>query len=134
MTKNTGRQYALVAYSTVTFADLVSGTAVAAVDIPAGAEILRGTYNVSTVFNSGTSDAVVVQDNAGSPVTFVTDADATALETIAFTIAAGGYRTTTPMTVDVVWTGVGTAPTTGTIKLAIEYVLDGRANEVQPAA
>lgn len=135
ITKNAGRQWPLVAYVDVALADLTSGSAVAAIDIPPGADIISGVYDVKTAFDSGTSDAVVIQTNESTPTALVTDADAQAAVTTAFTIPAGGLRvptTETGFTVDVKWTGAGTAATAGAIRLKVTYMVDGRANEVQP--
>jgi len=135
ITKVAGRQYPLYATVDVALADLTSGSAVAAIDIPPGADIVGGIYNVKTAFDSGTSDAVVIQTNESTPTVLLTDADAQATVTSALVIPAGGLRvgsSPSPFTIDVKWTGAGTAATTGAIRLKVEYLVDDRANEVQP--
>ena len=131
--KDVARQYPLVALATVSIGQLTSGAALEAIDIPAGATVLGGWYECTVAFNSQTSDAVTVSMNGH---TYVTDADATALEHTAFTMptttSTGLNAVSVPDTIDVTWTGVGTKGTTGTVLVYVEYILSGRVKEIQP--
>lgn len=131
ITRNPGRQEKIVATVAYGFADLVSGTAVAAVNLPANARILSVTNKVGTAFNSATSDALIIQSNEGTPKAYITIGAASGALSAGLTSVAAttnlGFKNTVPSTLDVKWTGVGTAPTTGDATLIVEYIVDGRA-------
>lgn len=130
ITKKPGRQEKVVAIVDYALADLVSGTAVAAINLPANARVLEVINKVNTAFNSGTTDALVVQNNESTPKAFVTVSAALNSLTAGLTSRAAntnlGYKNTVPSTIDVKWTGAGTAATTGSGTLIVEYVVDGR--------
>lgn len=131
ITKKPGRQEKVVAIVDYTFADLTSGTAVAAVNLPANARVLEVINKIGTAFNSGTTDALVVQNNEGTPKAFITVAAGSGALSAGLTSRAAntnlGYKNTVVSTIDVKWTGAGTAATTGTGTLIVEYVVDGRS-------
>jgi hypothetical protein len=129
ITKNTDRQEKIVAWVDVTVDDLTDGSAVEAIDLPAGAIILGGAYMLTTAFASQSADAVTVSCNG---VTYVNDANAAdALAYIAFTMptttATGDNMLTTPDTLDITWTATGTDSTVGAITLVVEYIVKGRS-------
>lgn len=130
ITKKPGRQEKVVAIVDYALADLVSGTAVAAINLPANARVLEVINKVNTAFNSGTTDALVIQNNESTPKAFVTVSAALNSLTAGLTSRAAntnlGYKNTVPSTIDVKWTGAGTAATTGSGTLIVEYVVDGR--------
>lgn len=125
-----GRQYPLVASQRFTYADVVSGVAQDAIQLPGGARVTGGGVTVITPFDSLTSDVLDVGD-AGAGNRYADNAN----------IAAAGYTalvptgkiTTAPERVTIQWDGVGTAPTQGEVLVDVEYVMDGRAQEVVPA-
>lgn len=129
LTKNRGRQAALTAIQHFTFDDLTSGTLAEAVDLPAGAYIIDGEVVITTAFNSGTSDALVVGDSTA----------ANALKT-SYSIAATGRTALVPYggtyaakdAITLTWTAVGAAATAGAGFIRVTYAIDGRATEVQP--
>lgn len=134
ITKKAGRQEVICsAPVTLTFDTLSSDAAVAeaVVDVPANAIVVGGTLMVDTVFNSTTSDVLDIGDGANddrysaTPIDLTT-AGAYALDTTGATGA--GYKYTTADTIDVEWTAgsTGTA-TTGSARLWVEYIVDGRA-------
>lgn len=131
ITKNTGRQEAVVATVDYKLADLVNGTAVSAILLPANARITQVINRIGTAFNSGTTDALVIQSNEGTPKAYITIAAALNSLTAGLTSVAAstnlGFKNTVASTIDVKWTGAGTAATTGTGTLIVEYVVDGRA-------
>lgn len=131
--KNVGHQYALVASQAFTLAELTSGTAVPLVKLPAGARVLGGMCVITTAFNSGTSDAMIIGDDGDTDRYAAVTAGSGALSANLYkAITPTGYKYTAPNTVDLTWTGVGTAATTGAGTLYVMYVVDGRANEVMP--
>lgn len=122
------RQEVICAYTEFDYSDMTSGSAYNAIQLPAGAVLLDGTYWVSTAFNSGTSDAAVVAFNS---LTLLTDADAQATVRTPFTLPTTSnptnVRVTAPTNITVTWTGAGTAATAGTIRLEARYIVEGRA-------
>lgn len=128
-TKQTGRQYPLVAMAEISYADLTSGTALEAIKLPGNSRVVSGQLIVTTAFNSATSDTITVGDG-GSAARYKGSIDGQSAALTA--LVPTGYKYTAPDTVDVTWTGVGTAPTAGAAVLIVEYVTDNRANEVVP--
>jgi len=128
VTKESGRQYALYADVVIDYDDLTSAVAAEAIDLPAGAIVTGGFINILTVWNSATSDVLDIGDGADvdryTPTPLDIDA-AVGMQAITVT----GFEYTANDTIDVIWTGVSTAPTTGQLHLVVEYILDGRANE-----
>ena len=122
---DSGRQDVLVAVQAFDYSELVDATAVPAVNVPPGAIVVGGQLVITTVFNSATSDTIAVGDgtNAYLAATDVTALGATAL--------GGGLPYSVSDTVDLTWDGTGAVPTTGAGYLVLEYVIDGRACEVQ---
>lgn len=125
ITKNSARQELIVAHVDISYADLVSGTAANALDLPVNAIVVGGDVVVTTAFNSLTSDALVVGDvttaNRYLASTSIAAAGRTALVPTGFTV------TSTQPSVRVTWTGVGTAPTAGALRLTVTYYVKGRA-------
>lgn len=130
ITKNAARQYPLSAEVDFDYADLTSGSAVAAIDVPAGAVIVGGELVVGTAFNSATSDVISIGDG-GSATRYENAQDVKTAAGI-WPLTLTGYRYTEADTIDVTWTGAGTAPTAGAGTLRIQYVIENRANEVNP--
>lgn len=137
ITKRSARQSPISARVDFALADLTSGTAVPAVDLPANARILRTFLRITTAFNSGTTDAMVIQSSEGTPKAYITiSAGSGALAAskvwstdpaIAGTASSNvGFINTAASTLDVKWTGAGTAATTGAGTLLVEYIVDNR--------
>lgn len=129
---NVGRQTILSAYRTFNFSDLTSGVAKDLIYLKPGTRILRGGVDVTTAWNSGTSDVLTVGDSEGSsPVAnrYKTSFSiaATGLTALVAPVADGVIDTAEAVTVT--WTGVGTAPTAGEATLYIEYTEAPRVTE-----
>jgi len=120
------RQYTLVAYNSWAFGDLTSATAAKLFELPLGAIITGGIYTVDTVWNSGTSDAITVGDTDVDE--YIADTDATGAVITALTITAIAVVAANTA-VNIIWTGAGTAPTTGAGRIIAEYIVPGRFNE-----
>ena len=129
ITKNGGRQWPLVAKVDFGFADFAgqSGVALSAIDIPADASVTAARLTITEVFNSATSDAI---DVAGAGISLAA-VNAQALGSTADT-SIDSTASTAVTAVTLEWTGVGAVPTTGAGHLIVEYIQDGKANEVQP--
>lgn len=128
ITLNTERQYPLVAEASFVLADLTSGAATAAVELPVGAEVIGGDLIIDTVFNSGTSDTFVVGDS-GVANRYANAVDGQSAARTALTVT--GARMTAKTDVTVTCTRVGTAATTGAGRLRVMYIVHGRGNENQ---
>ena len=124
ITKNAGRQYPLVAEAAI-----LGGTEVAAqgtyeaIDLPPGATITGGFYEVTTTF-TGTGTVAV---HVGAVVLGVAN-DGDALGVFPFAVA--GYDIPTTTAADTVDAVVATADLTdGVGRIVVEYVIAGRAHE-----
>lgn len=125
ITLNASRQELEVAYVDINLADLTSGTAANAIELPPNAVVTGGDVVVTTAFNSGTSDVIVVGDvttaNRYLASTSIAAVGRTALTPTGFTTTA------TQRYVKVTWTAVGTAATTGVVRVCVHYYVKGRA-------
>ena len=137
--KRAGRQTVLCAEVLIGFADLLSptdlnGVATPVIDMPEGAIVTDLQIIVETVFNSGTSDVIDIGDNdvadryldgsdiQTAAVRFHEDIDAAA-ETVKQYVAGD--------TINMTWVAVGADPTTGSVRLLVNYIIADRANETQ---
>jgi hypothetical protein len=125
ITENSGRQEVISAYVDVSYADLASGTAADAIDLPVGAIVIGGAVVVTAAFNSATSDALVVGDSASSN-RFKSSFSIAATGLTAL-VPTGYVALATTSKVRVTWTGVGTAPTAGAFRLRVDYIVEKRA-------
>ena len=125
ITKNSGRQEVISAYVDVSYADLVSGTAADAIDLPVGAVVVGGAVVVTTAFNSATSDALVVGDSASA--NRYKSSFSIAATGLTALVPTGYVALSTTNKVRVTWTGVSTAPTAGAFRLRVDYIVEKRA-------
>lgn len=125
ITKNTARQWPLVAVVDFDFNDVGTIGTYPAIDLPGNAIVTGGVLEVVTADAGGGTVAVAV----GAVTLLAATASTPASRTF---ITETPPITTAPTTVDVAVAAF--ALTTGVYRLTIEYVLAGRANEVQPAA
>lgn len=140
ITKDSNRQYPLIATVDVGFADLTETVAAEAIDLPVNAVVVGGRVVVTEVFNSTTSDVVIVGDGGDTNRYTATAIDLTALGSYALdgggdvltVITTGGYKYTAPDTLDVIWTaGTASTATTGAFTLEVLYYVDGKGQENQ---
>lgn len=132
ITTNSDRQYPLGAFVDFAFGDLTSATLSVAFELPADAVVIGGHVEITTAFNSGTSDALTIGDGTAADRFIDITAGSGALSaglTTAFT--ADGFKYTAPDNIDLLWTAVGTAATTGAGRVYIQYVIIDRAQENQ---
>lgn len=129
ITTNVNRQQSRWASVDVSYSALTSGAAADAIKLPVGATIVGGAVVVNTAFNSATSDALVVGDSA-SANRYKTSFSIAATGRTA--LVPTGYLTlSTTRVVQVTWTGVSTAPSAGSFRLEVEYIVPGRGDAVQ---
>lgn len=133
-----GFQKEYVEKVTFTYADLTSGSAVPLLNLPANAFVLDILLRINTAWNSQTSDAIIIQNNEGTPKEFINiTAGSGALSAGLVSKAATGattnlgYVNPVSSTIDAKWTKVGNAPTTGTATLIVTYLVDDRKNFYQ---
>lgn len=132
--KPTNRQYELTVDAYITYADLVSGTRKALIDLPAGARVTSGECLTYPACAGDSTVAAVITDNASSALTYLTDSDAKAAARTAFTIPADNTNYyATGGNIGITATAGGTF-TAGGFRVRVNYIIDGRGNEVQPAA
>lgn len=121
------RQYPLVSYTAFAFGDLTSAVASKLFEMPLGSIVTGGLYLLDTVFNSGTSDAITVGDTDVDE--YIADANAAdAVAVTEFTLTGIGVAAANT-TVNIIWTGAGTAPTTGAGRVLAYYIVPTRFNE-----
>ena len=123
ITKDSGRQYPLVAIIDLNFTNIPAIAVYEAIDLPGGAMVTGGVFEVITVDSGsgtvkvqiGAVELLAATSTAAASRTFITETDVV---------------TTAPDTVDV---EVETAVLTTFVgRLIIEYVMTDRANEVNP--
>jgi hypothetical protein len=122
------RQWPLTAEASFDFDDYTSGVAFAVVDVPAGAIVVGGYVMVTTAWDSATSSTLQVGDGGSASRYDPSDVDMKAAT--GKQIVPSGYVYPTKDTIDIEITDVG-APSAGVAKVVIEYIIEGRGNEVQ---
>jgi hypothetical protein len=130
---DTRRQSVLYAEQAFTVADLVNGEAVPVIYLKPGTRILRGFLDITTAFDSDTSDAIEVGDTVADDVDkYLTSTSVASTGLTALTgIPANDGAIDTGEALTITWTGTGSpAATAGAGVLTVEYVEDGRQTEV----
>ena len=129
ITLKSDRQQSSWATVDISYADLVSGAAQTAIQLPVNAVVQAGAVVVKTAFNSATSDVIVVGDSASSNRYRASVSIAAAGRQA---LTPTGYLTlTTTRGLQVTWTGVGAAPSAGALRLEVEYIVLGRGDANQ---
>jgi len=140
ITLKPSRQEVISAKVSFVVADLINGTAVPAIQLPANTRILDAVLRIETAFASATTDAMTIQNNETSPKTLIvipavsgtlaigTVASAAGvLSNVVTAASAIGYLNLVQSTVDVKWAATGTASTVGAGTLEVTYVVENRA-------
>jgi hypothetical protein len=130
--RNHGRQYPLVVVQDVTVGQLSLTEAVPAIKLPAGARVIGGGVLVTTAFTSTTTDELDIGDAGDTDRYTSTEVDLHALGYTALTIT--GYKYTASDYLDLIWTVTDddTPSTVGAFTIIVQYIIEGRANEVNP--
>lgn len=125
ITKNIERQSVLCAWVDINLADLVNNVqSNVALDIPVGAVILSGQLITTEAWNSTTSDVMDVGD-VSSATRYLTDGNIRALGARVPLVPTGFISTGEGLRVT--WTSGGGTPTTGKVRLEVQYFIRGRA-------
>ena len=130
ITKNSARQYPLVAHVTITGgSDVTTAGAYEAIDIPAGAVVTGGFIDITTAFTTNVDIDVGDGVDPDRYTSTIINADSLGMTPLTL----DGYEYSAKDTIDVT---VATATAAaGVAELVVEYVMmDGRANETQPVA
>ena len=130
LVKNSGRQELISAYQDIVLADLVTNVALAVMDLPTGAVIVDGELVTTEAWNSTTSDVLDVGD-ASSATRYLTDGNIRALAARVPLVPTGFVVTSTQPSLKVTWTSGGGTPTTGKVRLAVRYYVEGRSTFAQ---
>ncbi|MGE4338842.1 MAG: hypothetical protein AB7E55_23115 [Pigmentiphaga sp.] len=124
ITKDSNRQDVLHASVEISYADLVSGAASAAIELPGGAIVITGDVTVITPFNSVTSDVIDVGDSVTAN-RYLNDGNIHAAGRVA--LVPTGYVMPNVGDLSVTYVSAGGLPTAGLVRLSVCYVVDGRA-------
>lgn len=131
ISKNTGRQWPLCAVVDIAFSDIpTTATFYEAADLPGNARVIGGALVVKTAFDTGTTATLSVGDS-GAAARYLSATDIKTAGTTVFDFSTDDGSA--PLDVGVTGAYVGTAATAGAVQLVIQYVIDGKANEVQPS-
>lgn len=129
ISQSSDRQYELEAIVDFGFADLADSTVENAVELPSDAIITGGHVYISEVFNSTTSDSLIVGDTDDADeylgATSIAALGLTALVPTGVKLTAGKYITVTHTA------GTADTATTGIGQLVVRYIRQGRSNENQ---
>lgn len=123
--KNSARQELIQAFVDINLADIANNAAAPALDLPVGAVITAGALVTTEAWNSTTSDVMDVGD-AGSAVRYLTDGNIRALGARVPLVPTGLIHDATNNTLRVTWTSGGGTPTTGKVRLEVQYFVRGR--------
>lgn len=121
-----GRQYPLFAEVTINVANMTdTGVAVAAIKLPTNAMVTGGRIVTDTAFDAATATLAV--GDAGSAARYLADGNIAATGVVALVptgyVSDGSDLIVTPTFADPV--------TVGSVRVQVEYVIAGRAHEVQ---
>lgn len=124
ITKNDARQRVMSCFVDVGFADLASGVAEEAIQLPANSVVVGGFVDVTEAFNSLTSDSLAIGD-AGSVGEYAAAIDLKAAGVTALTVTGKENPVITELLATV--TSVGT-PTAGAFRVVVNYIATNRAD------
>jgi hypothetical protein len=126
--KNFGRQYVLSATQTIDYTDLANGSAEVVLDVRPGTRVVGGFLLVDTDWDG--TDPTLDLGDGGDPNRYT--ATPIALDALGPTaLDVTGYKYVESDTIDGTLDVTGT-PTQGSATLVIQYIIDGRSNEVEP--
>lgn len=124
ITKDFNRQSRIVAHVTINLADVTAGSDIAAMELPPNAVILSGSLCTTEAWNSTTSDTFDVGDSA-SQNRYLNDGNIRALAALVPLVPTGFVHTGGDLTVR--WNSGGGSPTTGSLRMTVEYIILGRS-------
>ena len=123
------RQAPSEAYVDINLADIATGVAQAAIQMPINAVVTGGSLVTITAFNSTSTDTLSIGD-ASSAARYLSGSSihSTALAAL---VPTGFVTTSTEPNIVVTWTSGGGTPTTGKIRVRVSYIILGRADFTQ---
>ena len=125
ITKNSDRQELIVAYVDINLADLTTNVAADAIRLPANAVVVSGSLVTTEAWNSTSTDVMDVGD-VTSATRYLTDGNIRALAALVPLVPTGFITTPTEKNLTVTWTSGGGSPTTGKVRLQVQYFIKGR--------
>lgn len=128
ITKNFNRQPRLVAHVDINLADVTAGADLAAMELPPNAVVLSGNLYTTEAWNSTTSDTFDVGD-ADSQNRYLNDGNIRAAGALVALVPTGFTHTGGDLTVR--WNSGGGTPTTGKLRMTVEYIILGRGCSTQ---
>lgn len=134
ITKQSAYQEQKTKYVDIAFGDLATGVQQVAIDLPPNAIVLSGDVVVTTAFNSQTTDALVVGDVSSANRYLSISASQNSLALGRTALVPTGFVTTMPVSnssVALTWTCTGNPPTTGALRLTVNYIQKNLAEGAQ---
>jgi hypothetical protein len=136
ITFDNARQERISGHKAFKFTDLTTGVYVGLIKVPVNAIVTDARLVITTLFDSVTTDKFSIgsqlNGSAAVDTTYAAQsADVTAVPTQILGVMTGAINTVAG-TVGVRWDGAGGGTANGAGTLYIEYIIDGRADEVQP--
>ncbi len=129
LTQVNGRQYPLFASVTISRAQMATtATAVTAIKLPVNAVVVGGFIVVDEVYDTTGAATVTVGDSSSAARLL----GATSVKALGRTaLVPTGYVNTGGLDLSITPTLADTGGTTGSVRVVVEYIIDGRAHEVQ---
>lgn len=124
ITKDSSVQTVEVKSVTINLADVTTGVDVSAIDLPPNSVITSGSLYTTEAWNSTSTDVMDVGDGA-SQNRYLNDGNIRSLAALVALVPTGFVHTGGPITVR--WVSGGGTPTTGKVRLIVEYVTLGKA-------
>ncbi len=126
ITANPSRQELIHAWVDINLADLASGVDANAIQLPPNAVVVSGRTVTTEAWNSTTSDVLDVGD-VTSQNRYLNDGNIRALASVVPLVPTGFVTTTTERWLTVRWVSGGGTPTTGKVRLEVQYFVKGRS-------
>lgn len=123
--KQSARQHIESALLTINYGDpALYGTAEPAIELPPGAEVVGGEIVVDTAFNSTTNTLTLGDVTSANRYAAAVNIAATGRTALTLT---GFVTTTTERYIQANLAYTGAAPTAGSVRIRVDYVVTGRA-------
>lgn len=128
ITKNSGRQDVQVASLTINYGDITPAGTYDAIDLPVGAQVVGGEIITDTgVTGGGLSAATISLGDASSATRYLSASSVFAAGRAALTLTGYKHTSSTPLLKVVSAFAGGTTPTAGSVRINVQYIVDGRA-------
>lgn len=126
ITRNSARQELIIAHVDINLADVATGVAQAALDLPVNAIVSGGRIITTEAWNSTSTDTMSIGDIT-SATRYLTTGNIRALAANVPLVPTGFIHTSTEKQILVTWASGGGSPTTGKVRLEVHYFVKGRA-------